>query len=144
MLSHGARRSKPARPHTGPSATGRHVTSLAAPNTFAGAFESASIDLGSDDPFKTMKLRLPIPSTRDALSVTLHAIECSPFVIAVVLMLYAPIAARPASRFRYVVAFAVRVVKVACGVALPKMFATSSLQYTPAGTGFPTFPRHWL
>ena len=54
------------------------------------------------------------------------------------------LAARPASRFRYFVTFSVRGVKVGCGVRLPKMFATSSLQYRSACTGLPTVPRHWL
>src|SRR5687768_7335895 len=53
-------------------------------------------------------------------------------------------APRAASRFRNFVGLLVRGVSAGCGAVLPKMFATSSLQYTPPGGGLPTVPRHWL
>ncbi len=85
-----------------------------------------------------------MPSFRPAESDTLQAMVCKPSVSVLVSNVYAPIGALALSRFRNRVGFDVRVVVGGCGDGLPKMFDTSSLQYTPIGTGFPTVPRHWL
>src|SRR5579871_226387 len=108
----GADRLKPVRTDKGRPETGRAFTDDAEPRLFAGATCSACTSSlespAPPPPFATVKNRLPMPFARLALSVATIEIVCWPFVSVVVSRRIAPMAPRPASRFRNFVGFEVR------------------------------------